>query len=49
MARNRIKRLLIALLVAAGLIAGAWRAWEWLQPQRAFGSVEGLMIYVQNK
>jgi hypothetical protein len=48
MAKAKVKRIIWMLLIAALLVAGAFRAWEWLQPHRAFGAVEGLRIYVQH-
>jgi len=34
MANAKIKRIIWMLLIAVLLVAGAFRAWEWLQPWR---------------
>lgn len=37
MAARQIKRVVWVVLIGALLTAGSLRAWEWLQPQQAFG------------
>lgn len=45
MAGKKIKRIILAVLIGALLVAGAFRAWEWLEPWRI--GQERFEAYVQ--